>query len=499
MGLFTQTQSWQVGALAMGSLLLTSAPSPAQMAVAQLIEDTAPDRALGTTVIPFNQQIDQITGGTTRGPNLFHSFQEFNVGTNRGVYFANPAGIQNILTRITGNNPSNIEGTLGVFGAANLFFLNPNGILFGPNASLDLRGGSFHASTASSIQFGTLGEFSATNPQPPAPLLTINPSAYFFTAKERQGEIINRSRATQTVLGDDTVGLQVPNGQTLLLLGGNVTLDGGLVNALGGRVEIGAVAGTGSIGVNANGSLSIPNEVQQADVLFTNQAWADVTLGGAGDSGSVLYAGILPGLGFPTSQAGDITLDATGSVKISQSGTVNSVYSNGLGNTGNIRISAGSITVDGNALIVNLISGQGNAGDIIINTTGALTIFRSQIRNWLDLGATGNGGNIFIDTESLSFTGGGYISASTFGVGNGGNVLVRATNDIRLEQSTILSIVESQAEGNAGNIDVSARALSMTRGSMLDARTYGRGNAGNVLLNIQDSVVLDGVVLFHKG
>src|SRR4028118_915594 len=118
-----------------------------------------PDNTLGAessvvTPIPNIPGIrsDRIDGGATRGPNLFHSFQEFNVGEGRGAYFANPTGIENILTRVTGSNASNILGKLGVLGGANLFLLNPNGILFGANSSLDVQG-SFLASTASSIQF----------------------------------------------------------------------------------------------------------------------------------------------------------------------------------------------------------------------------------------------------------------------------------------------------------------------------------------------------------
>jgi filamentous hemagglutinin family protein len=94
------------------------------------------------------------------------------VGEGRGTYFANPIGIENILTRVTGGNSSNILGKLGVLGGANLFLLNPNGILFGANSSLDIQG-SFLASTASSFTFPDGSEFRATNPQVP-PLLTIS-------------------------------------------------------------------------------------------------------------------------------------------------------------------------------------------------------------------------------------------------------------------------------------------------------------------------------------
>jgi len=123
-------------------------------ALAQIV----PDRTLGNensrTVSDTinNLPSDRIEGGATRGVNLFHSFREFNIGEGRGAYFANTNGIANIFTRVTGGSHSNILGTLGVQGNANLFLLNPKGIVFGPNARLDLRG-SFLGATADSIVF----------------------------------------------------------------------------------------------------------------------------------------------------------------------------------------------------------------------------------------------------------------------------------------------------------------------------------------------------------
>jgi len=143
-------------------------------AVAQLTPDSTlgPENSLVNSGTINGLPAQLINGGATRGPNLFHSFQDFNVRALERVYFTNPNGIANILTRVTGTNLSNIQGTLGVTGGANLFLLNPNGILFGPNAKLDIAG-SFVASTAESLIFADGSEFSATNPDTP-PLLTVN-------------------------------------------------------------------------------------------------------------------------------------------------------------------------------------------------------------------------------------------------------------------------------------------------------------------------------------
>ncbi|WP_353672551.1 filamentous hemagglutinin N-terminal domain-containing protein [Synechocystis sp. LKSZ1] len=134
-----------------------------------------PDQSLGaesSRVEALTNFLDQINGGALRGTNLFHSFQEFSIPEGHGAYFTNPAGVLNIFSRVTGNNPSQLLGLLGVAGEANLFFLNPNGIIFGPNAQLDVRG-SFLATTANSFQFAD-GQTFGRDPSQGPPLLTIS-------------------------------------------------------------------------------------------------------------------------------------------------------------------------------------------------------------------------------------------------------------------------------------------------------------------------------------
>jgi filamentous hemagglutinin family protein len=188
------SRDWQlklVGSVAIVGTLLTAV---GESVLAQIVPDNTLG-AEGSIVTPDVNiqgiQGDRIDGGATRGANLFHSFQEFNVGEGRGAYFANPTGIENILTRVTGGNPSNILGRLGVLGEANLFLLNPNGIVFGSNASLDIQG-SFVATTAERIQLGDSGYFSAVEPQTSS-LLSVSPGALFFSEVANQpSSIINQ-------------------------------------------------------------------------------------------------------------------------------------------------------------------------------------------------------------------------------------------------------------------------------------------------------------------
>ncbi|MDJ0690298.1 MAG: filamentous hemagglutinin N-terminal domain-containing protein [Xenococcaceae cyanobacterium MO_188.B32] len=208
-------------AIALGGVTVTCWES---MVLAQQI---IPDETLGaesSVVTPDNikgLESERISGGAVRGSNLFHSFREFNIGEGRGGYFENPAVIENIFSRVTGSNPSEILGTLGVLGNANLFFLNPNGILFGPNASLDVRG-SFLATTADSIVFPDGNQFSATNPEVP-PLLTVKvkpPIGLQFEGTEKaisnQGNLVVKEDLTLSAGNLDLQG-QLQTGKDLAL------------------------------------------------------------------------------------------------------------------------------------------------------------------------------------------------------------------------------------------------------------------------------------------
>jgi filamentous hemagglutinin family protein len=207
------------------------------------IAQTVPDNTLGSESSRINQDVtigdrlvDLIEGGATRGNNLFHSFSEFNVEDSSAVYFASPDGIANILTRVTGSNPSEIFGTLGVDGTANLFLLNPNGIVFGESATLDLNG-SFLATTADSYIFKNGFEYSATNPNSP-PLLTINlPVGLQFGSKAEA--IVNQSRVPNEFGFPN--GLQVSPGHNITLLGGDILFEHGSLTASNGQIELGSV------------------------------------------------------------------------------------------------------------------------------------------------------------------------------------------------------------------------------------------------------------------
>ncbi|MEQ8956377.1 MAG: filamentous hemagglutinin N-terminal domain-containing protein, partial [Coleofasciculus sp. C2-GNP5-27] len=162
-----------------------------------------------------NQIIDLINGGASRGSTLFHSFEQFSVTEGQQVYFANPSDIANIFSRVTGNNQSDIFGTLGVLGDANLYLLNPNGIIFGPNARLDVAG-SFAASTSGGVVFDNGYTFSATNPDAP-PLLTVTTPLGISQWLPPTGEITSTGNLSA--------------GQDLSFIGQRIDLEGGQLTA----------------------------------------------------------------------------------------------------------------------------------------------------------------------------------------------------------------------------------------------------------------------------
>ncbi|MBD1929955.1 CHAT domain-containing protein [Trichocoleus sp. FACHB-90] len=459
-----------------------------------------PDGTLGTdgsVVTPINRQVDRIDGGVVRGTNLFHSFQEFNVGEGREAYFANPSGIENIFSRVTGSDPSDILGTLRVLGNANFFLLNPNGIIFGPIARLDVRG-SFVASTASSLVFADDTLFSATNPQTP-PLLTINVPVglqYGGTA----GRILVEASS-----------LEVQPSQTLALVGGDVSLNGGSLLAPGGRVELAGVAGAGAVDLTVDGNnlrLSFPNSVARADMSLTNKARVDVTAGGDGSitvnarnldvlGGSALSAGIRTNLGSVGSQSGNVEINATGAITLTNESFIgNSVQAGAVGKSGDINITAELLSVMNGAAVFTSTLGQGSAGNITIETDESVQLSGNSAGLFAQSSGAGNAGDLRINTKRLVVRDGAQVSTATFGTGQGGSLTVNASEFVELSgisasgqfRSGLLS--GTFGAGAAGDLTIATGNLLLQDGAQVSTSTFSTGQGGTLTVNAANAVEL---------
>ncbi|MGB8687000.1 MAG: filamentous hemagglutinin N-terminal domain-containing protein [Microcoleus sp.] len=482
-------------------------------AIAPSNAEIVPDATLpvNTTVI-VNDSNNFIQGGTQAGSNLFHSFREFSLLRGETAFFNNSTDIQNILTRVTGGSISNIDGAIKANGTANLFLLNPNGIIFGPNASLNI-GGSFIATTANAVQFGNGWDFSANVSGQNTPLLIVSvPLGLQYGLNP--GSIVNRS----------TDGLQVRSGNSLILAGGDVRLEGGKILAPGGRVELAAIAGGETVGLNAFGnnvSLNVPAQIARVDVSLTNGAEVNVRAGGGGNivvsaqnfsmsEGSTLRAGIAAKSGTTDALAGNIDVNVAGAIALDGDGTFisNALLENATGTGGDVNLTANSLTATNGVQIYAGTRGQGDAGSVNINVSntasfdGAST-FSSGVFSRVESQGAGQGGNVNLTAGSLSVTNGAVLQASTIGRGNVGsvNINVRDTAifdgtspDAEVFSSGVYSRVEDfNSAGEGGSINITAGSLSVTNGAVITASTAGEGNAGNVTVSVRDSITLDGV------
>ena len=529
----------------LGPLLALHSPT----ALALPIEDAT----LGTQPVLTGPNSVRIDGGTAQGQNLFHSFESFSVAADESVYFFSPAEINHIFSRVTGSDRSTIDGVLGTFGSdADLFFMNPNGIVFGPSASLDVQG-SFMATTADAIGLGEDGLFSATVPGSDR-LLAIAPSAFFFSGLTPSGAIENQSQISRTSSINPTfttVGLQVPNGEALLLLGGEIIFNSGQLKALGGRIELGAVAGRGEVGFAAeNNALSLPDTIMRDNITLGNGSQIGTIFSDGGDifayannfsasNSTGILAGIGLGLGGVDSRGGDIRIDATGIVTVSDSsaigggilgtgtgGDINvsaqdimlvngsqiSTIGVGLGNVGNVTLRADktiaafgrnpSGTASGVlASFASLagFSGQGNSGNIELLAEDINLADGAVVSSSVLLGI-GNSGNIDVAADNLSLNRGSQIATSTFGTGAAGAVTIDVTDRAVFDGTTpdglsisgVFSTVNTGALGAGGDVKLSANSLEVINGAVLNASTSGMGDAGDVVIDVRDRAVFDG-------
>ncbi|NEQ65013.1 MAG: filamentous hemagglutinin N-terminal domain-containing protein [Symploca sp. SIO2D2] len=540
--------SWLAGSLILGCPLFV-VPARGQI---------TPDTTLGTLVngvtTGCNAATCTITGGVTNANNLFHSFSEFSLLGNQ-AFFDNAIAIDNIFARVTGTSISNIDGIISANGTANLFLLNPNGVIFGSNAQLNI-GGSFLATTAEAITFSD-GAFSATNPGNSVLSMNVPLGVQFGSAA---GSITNRSQATRN---GQIVGLEVFSGNTLALLGGALNLEGGSVTASQGTIELGSVGDNSFVNLTLNGdnlSLDYPGVQNFQDINLSQNAVVS-TSGGRGINIQGRQLRVTQGSQISANTdsanpAGNVQVNTTELVEITGSAldsnnnivfSTLSARSNRDGNAGNININTKKLSIrDGGDVSVSslLVGGPGIPGNITVNASEEVELdgvgfngFNPSQFSRSGLFAANSGigdaanSSITVNTPQLTILNGARISTSTRGpdqdsvaAGDGGNVIVNAQS---IELSGVFISGDGQtfnsglfaqsgeqlsgiftpggtplsaqdAAGNGGSIRVDAEQLIVRDGAEISTTSFGSGNGGDIRVN-SDTVEVSGSALNSQG
>jgi len=485
------------------------------------------------TTLPVNSIVTPqgatriITSGTSSGGNLFHSFDQFSVLTNNTAYFNNAADIQNIISRVTGGSVSNIDGQLKANGTASLFVLNPNGIIFGPNATLDI-GGSFVATTASSIKFADGNEFSVVNSSNTPPLLTISvPTGLQFG--DNPGRIIVQGSGQgirlTTDLIDTAFGLRVQPDKTLALVGGDLALEGGTLKTAGGRIELGSVGANSFVSlspINRGYALGYDGVSSFRDIQLSGSAAVDASGLGGGDiqvrgrqvtlrEGSQLEASTLgaePGgtLNVTASESVELIGSAASGQYVSSLFTL--VYPEATGAGGNLTVDTGRLIVRDGGQVSASTYDAGAAGNVVVKASEAVELIGTSADGQLLSSlftlvlpeATGVGGNLTVETQQLILRDGAQIGGGTYGAGAGSTLAVSASESIELigtsadgqYSSSLFTAVEAGATGAAGNLTLSTRRLILRDGGVISTATLGKGSGGTLEVKASDSVELIG-------
>ena len=512
-----------------------------------LMAQLVPDDTLGTESSKINsidELRDRIEGGASKGTNLFHSFQEFSVNEGLSVDFVNPDGIVNIFTRVTGSNVSEIFGTLGVDGNANLFLINPNGIVFGENSAIDV-GGSFLATTANTIDFSDGSKFSAH--EPGNPLLTIEiPVGLGFGSKPESiknsgiirvngtGHNVNALGGNSATRGETNSSLTALPSQTLALVGKEVIVDGGVLLAPSGNIEIASVH-QGEVGIanfSEDGeplSLKYDDVEVFGDVTFANRSLLDVSStpnspqlsgGNVKVQGSNILStdgSVILNQNFGENNSGTVSIVASETFQVSGTDPVARILGGirtetlSKGNGASIKISTPKFSIiEGGSIQALTYSPfvESASGDISVNVSD-LQILGSSPRTAFSFSnittftfGRSNAGNLSINSDTLVLRDGGVLGSSGI-LGSVGNIKINAAKYIEITgfQPTVLipsNIISTNTSSLApGSINITTPNLYIRDGANISTSTFGGGSAGSIFIDVNNLEITGKVPLLQ--
>ena len=496
---------------------------PTDLVEAQIV----PDESLPTSVEQLLETM-KINGEERAGKNLFHSFKEFSIPEGMEAVFENATDIENIFTRITGESISNIEGVLRTQGDANFFLINPNGIVFGENAKIDV-GGSFVGTTANSIQFEGGTEFAASDSATES-VITIerpiglgfgsNPGAIQVNGKggsiNRSSDIISQSAPFNR--DSDTTGLSVKSGNTLALVGGNLSIKGGSLAANIGRIELGSVnSGEVNLDSTSDGwTLDAQTTSSFGNIELSENSSVDVS---GSEKGSISLVGgnisledgsVLLGQSTSNISSGLFKINASGSLIISgvaedktPSGIVTETLNDGK--AADILVSAQELQLKDSGAILSSTFGSGDTGSLTINVQNLAQLSRDFQKSPETLPtsittnsfATGDAGDILLSVNRFFASNGSRVLSTTLSSGDTGSVSVNANSieiDGTTEADTLFGFIGSSTlnSGNSGNVNISTSSLRLFNGAAVSSDSIANGTAGNVTIDASESVEING-------
>jgi filamentous hemagglutinin family protein len=486
------------------------------------IAQISPDGTLSTTVSSDGQNF-VINNGDRVGNNLFHSFRDFSIPTGGSATFSNAIDIQNIFGRVTGGNISNIDGLLATQGRTNLFLLNPNGIIFGTNARLNI-GGAFIGSTAERLQFSDGTEF---NTRAGTPQLTISAPVGLQLGRNA-GAIQVNGLGNQEIVPTTSFGLATV-GSTLGLVGGNVRLNGGVVSGIGGRVEVGAVTdGIVSLTPIPLGfRLGYDRVSAYGDIALTNRSslWnpASNPAGGIQVQGrnisldnSQIAVAVTPdsmgsGGALEVRASESLRLGGTSPTLFPFSSWIASQVSEGVtGNGGSVQVTAPDVTLRDGARIQSLNLGSGVGGHVAIaarriNLSGyvpinSVAIQEQQVSSQISsvTAGAGRGGDIQVESDRLNLQNGGLLLSLVTGSATGGGDIRVRTSVLRANGGNPLNLTSgfsgvsslTLGSGAGGDVDIEGDRIHLLNGASLGSATLSSGQGGAIQVRVREQIIV---------
>ncbi|MGI9419259.1 MAG: filamentous hemagglutinin N-terminal domain-containing protein [Geminicoccaceae bacterium] len=453
--------------------------------------------------------------GTQAGGNLFHSFQEFSIGTDESATFSGPGSVDNIISRVTGGELSAVDGLLAsTIPGASLWLFNPAGVVFGPNASLDVSG-SFHVSTADEVRFADGGRFSAVDPAG---------NGFSVAAPESFG-FLGSDPAGITIAGSQ---LAVGEGEILSVVGGDVDITGASLATAGGSLNVLAADGaadanvvTGDLTGDADGAIAVSGSALASvgdgggavriegsafvvdggsSIISTNTGATDGDIGVGIDveTAEIIGASAIRTNALAAGDGGSIDLRAD-RIRVADSSFVTSL-STSSGDGGDINVSGERITFESTGVAISSAQADGEGGAISV-AADDLRLTGSSIATTTQAASSGQGGDVVIVVGSVDILAGGadgrsIISTASFGQGQAGDIDIRAGSVLADAENRVTGAAIQSVSGGASNLGGQIRLnvddLTLVRGGLI-ATDPGQNAGGLNSIDIAaDTISIDG-------